>query len=44
MPSEWIDEEGCGVTAEYEAYARPLIQGELFPVYENGTPKHLVRK
>ena len=44
VPSEWIDEEGCGVTAEYEAYARPLIQGELFPVYENGTPKHLVRK
>lgn len=44
VPTEWITEDGCGVTKEYEAYARPLIQGELFPIYENGTPKHLVRK
>lgn len=44
VPLKWISEEGCGISAEYEAYARPLIQGELFPVYENGTPKHLVRR
>ncbi len=44
VPTEWITEDGCGVTKEYEVYARPLIQGELFPIYENGIPKHLVRK
>lgn len=44
VPMEWISEDGCGVNEAYEEYARPLIQGELFPVYENGTPKHLVRK
>lgn len=44
FPSGWITGDGCGVTEEYEKYARPLIQGELYPVYENGTPKHLVRR
>lgn len=44
VPVEWITGDGCGVTEAYEAYARPLIQGELFPIYENGTPRHLVRK
>lgn len=44
VPVEWITEDGCGVTEAYETYARPLIQGELFPIYENGTPRHLVRK
>ncbi|MGN1147080.1 MAG: diphosphate--fructose-6-phosphate 1-phosphotransferase [Lachnospiraceae bacterium] len=43
VPLKWISEDGCGISEEYEAYARPLIQGELFPIYENGTPKHLVR-
>lgn len=43
VPAEWISADGCGVTEAYIAYARPLIQGELYPIYENGTPKHLVR-
>lgn len=44
VPMDWISEDGCGVKEEYVAYARPLIQGELFPIYENGTPKHLVKR
>ena len=43
VPLSWITADGCGVTEAYEHYARPLIQGELYPIYENGTPKHLVR-
>jgi 6-phosphofructokinase 1 len=44
VPLEWIDEDGTGLTEEYLTYARPLIQGELTPYFENGLPKHLVLK
>ena len=44
VPLEWVTKDGCGMTEEFEAYARPLIMGELVPIYENGTPKHLIRK
>lgn len=44
VPYEWISEDCCNVTEAYERYARPLIQGELYPIYENGVPKHLVRR
>ena len=44
VPKEWIGADGCSITEEYLAYARPLIMGELFPIYENGVPKHLIRK
>lgn len=44
VPLEWIGADGCSMTEEYEKYARPLILGELMPIYEGGTPKHLVRK
>ena len=44
VPLEWIGEDGCSVTEEYLAYARPLILGELTPIFENGLPKHLIRK
>lgn len=44
VPLDWVGEDGCSMTEEFEAYARPLIMGELVPIYENGTPKHLVRK
>lgn len=43
VPLDWIKDNGCGMTEEYTGYARPLIQGELHPIYECGTPKHLVR-
>ena len=41
VPREWITEDGMQMTAEFEAYARPLIQGELTPMYVNGVPRHL---
>ncbi len=44
VPSEWITEDGCGLTEEYIKYARPLIMGELTPLFINGMPRHLVRK
>ena len=44
VPAEWITEDGCGLNEGYEKYARPLIMGELTPLYVNGLPRHLVRK
>ena len=44
VPAEWITEDGCDVNEGYEKYARPLIMGELQPLYVNGVPRHLVRK
>lgn len=44
IPDEWITADGCNVTDDFIAYARPLIEGELTPIYENGLPKHLVLK
>ena len=44
VPDEWITAEGDNLNEGYEKYARPLIMGELAPVYVNGLPRHLVRK
>ena len=44
VPAEWITEDGCGLNDGYIKYARPLIMGELLPIYVNGVPLHLVRK
>ncbi len=44
VPDEWINETGDGLNEGYEKYARPLIMGELTPIYVNGLPRHLVRK
>ena len=44
VPAEWITEDGCNVNEEYIKYARPLIMGELQPLFVNGVPRHLVRK
>lgn len=44
VPVEWINEDGTDLTEAYLTYARPLIQGELTPYFENGLPKHLVLK
>ena len=44
VPAEWITEDGCDVNEGYVKYARPLIMGELQPLYVNGVPRHLVRK
>ncbi|HJC57830.1 MAG TPA: 6-phosphofructokinase [Candidatus Eisenbergiella intestinipullorum] len=44
VPAEWITEDGCDVNEGYIKYARPLIMGELQPLFVNGVPRHLVRK
>ncbi|MBD5552082.1 MAG: 6-phosphofructokinase [Lachnospiraceae bacterium] len=44
VPDEWITADGTNLTDDYVKYARPLIMGELLPLYVNGTPRHLVRK
>ncbi len=42
IPDEWITEDGTGLTEEYEKYARPLIMGELLPIFVDGLPRHIV--
>ncbi len=44
VPDEWITADGMGLNENYEKYARPLIMGELIPLFINGVPGHLVRK
>ncbi|MFI3238096.1 MAG: 6-phosphofructokinase [Lachnospiraceae bacterium] len=43
VPAEFITEDGSNITEAFEAYLRPLIMGELQPLYVNGLPRHLVR-
>jgi 6-phosphofructokinase 1 len=44
VPTEWITADGCGLTDSFANYARPLIMGELLPLFVNGVPQHLTRK
>lgn len=44
VPLEWIDTKNNQMTDEFIKYARPLIQGELTPIFKNGVPVHLIRK
>lgn len=44
IPDEWITEDGTNVNEGFGNYARPLIMGELLPLFVNGIPRHLVRK
>ena len=39
-----IDSENKQLTEDYIKYARPLIMGELTPIYTDGLPTHLIRK
>ncbi|SFT33787.1 6-phosphofructokinase 1 [Lachnospiraceae bacterium XBD2001] len=41
LPLEWITDD-YGLTVEFEEYARPLIAGEMFPIFVDGLPQHLV--
>ncbi len=41
VPREWVNEDGDFVTEEFVEYAKPLIQGELTPIFANGLPRHL---
>ncbi|MBR1875623.1 MAG: 6-phosphofructokinase, partial [Lachnospiraceae bacterium] len=44
VPDEYIGADGCSITDEYIKYARPLIMGELTPMYVNGLPRHILCK
>ena len=44
VPIEWIDTENNMLNKEFIEYAKPLIQGELIPIFKDGLPVHLVRK
>jgi 6-phosphofructokinase 1 len=41
IPLEWIDQENACMKSEFLTYAKPLIQGELQPIYKDGLPFHL---
>lgn len=42
VPIEWITKDGHDVTEKMMTYLKPLIQGEVSPVYKNGIPSHIV--
>ncbi len=44
IPLEWINTKENQMNKEFLNYARPLIQGELLPIFKNGVPTHLIRK
>ena len=41
VPADWIAPDGTHVNERFAQYARPLIQGELSPIFVNGTPRHI---
>ena len=42
VPVEWINDTRTDMLPEFLAYARPLIQAELTPIYINGLTQHIV--
>jgi 6-phosphofructokinase 1 len=38
FPREWISDDGFGVTEDFIAYSRPLIQGEVEVPTRDGLP------
>lgn len=44
VPLEWIDLENNMMKEDFINYAKPLIQGELLPIFKDGLPTHLIRK
>ena len=44
VPLEWIDKKHNMMKQEFIDYAKPLIEGELLPIYKDGLPMHLIRK
>ena len=41
VPLEWINEDHTDMKPEFLAYALPLIQAELTPIYVEGLPHHI---
>jgi 6-phosphofructokinase 1 len=44
MPTEFITEDGFGITQACREYLLPLIQGEDYPPYKNGLPDYVTLK
>ena len=44
VPREWICTKHNKMKEPFLKYVTPLINGELIPIYKDGTPVHLVRK
>ncbi len=40
LPSDFISENGMGITEKAKTYLAPLIQGEDFPPFKNGLPMY----
>ena len=43
VPMEWIDCDNHQMKIEFINYVKPLIQGELMPIFRDGVVEHLVR-
>ena len=41
VPRGWINETGDNVTKEFLDYVRPLIAGEVAPIFVDGLPRHI---
>lgn len=41
VPTSWIRGDGMGVTEDFVRYARPLVQGEVSPLFVDGLPHHI---
>lgn len=44
VPMEWVNNYRTGMTQDFIAYAKPLIQAELTPIYIEGLPRHIYIK
>ncbi len=44
MPRSFITKDGFGITASCRRYLAPLIKGESYPPYKDGTPKYVILK
>jgi 6-phosphofructokinase 1 len=41
LPKSYISRDGFGITAAGRRYLEPLIKGEAYPPYKNGTPSYV---
>ncbi len=44
VPTEWINSYRTDMLPAFLAYARPLIQAELTPIFINGLTQHIINK
>ncbi len=44
VPLDWINADHTDMTEKFLAYARPLVQAELTPMFIDGLPRHIYLK